>query len=84
MNCPRKNIVVEILERLIEGHGVIPNADMSSAKAIDGAIESIFEIFGKTAELEEIESDLAVACQGDLRKILTAIHQFDEVENDKP
>ena len=30
------------------------------------------------------DSDLAVACQGDLRKILTAIHQFDEAENDKP
>lgn len=57
MSCPRKNIVIEILEMLIESHGVIPNADALSIKAISESIESIFEIFGKTAELEEIEDE---------------------------
>ena len=42
----------------------------------DIALRDNGKIFWKSID----DSDLAVVCQGDLRKILTAIHQFDEVE----
>jgi hypothetical protein len=41
----------------------------------DIALRDNGKVFWKVVE----DSDLAVVCQGDLRKILTAIHQFDEV-----
>ena len=53
MNETREEIVIEILERLISHHGIIPNLDGDSQASIQEATESIFEIFGKTAEIED-------------------------------
>ena len=56
MTKTREDIVIEILEKLISSHGVIPNMDVDSQASIQEATESIFQIFGKTSEVEDDRS----------------------------